>query len=251
MKLNDAVEIAGNRHHTRRLVVTCEHASNRIPGSTVLTAQDRPWLDTHWGWDPGAAEVVRELVMHKESVAVLSRFSRLICDPNRSIEAEDWIRENVEGHDLSFNVDLTEAERARRKAYYYDPFHAEIDACLTERLARGGDVLLLSIHSFTPNYMGEIRPMEFGVLFDRFDPVAHRFAEHLRDQNFITALNEPYSGKDGQIYSAGLHGGTHGVIYLELEIRQDLIDTPEKVSDVAMRLSNALSDLQVRTGARA
>ena len=116
--------------------------------------------------------------------------------------------------------------------------------------ARGGDVLLLSVHSFTPVLGDEIRPMEMGVLFDRFDSVAHRLASHLREQGFVTALNEPYDGKDGAIYSAGRHGCRHGVIYLEIEIRQDIIDTPEKVADVASRLAQAVDVLQIRTTPR-
>ncbi len=247
MIVNEAVEVAGDRHHTRRLVVTCEHASNRLPAPLEAQGEDSKWLETHWGWDPGAAAVVRDLVRRKASVAVLSRFSRLICDPNRSPDEFDWIREECEGYALSFNKEITPEERARRKVTYYDPYHDEIDRCLSERLSRGGDVLLFSVHSFTPNYMGNIREMEIGVLYDRFDPVAERFAVHLRDQGFITALNEPYSGKDGQIFSAQHHGHRHGVIYLELEIRQDLIDTPDKVTDVSSRLCDALTELQIRS----
>jgi predicted N-formylglutamate amidohydrolase len=250
MIVNEAVEVAGDRHHTRRLVVTCEHASNRLPEPIEANASDAPWLDTHWGWDPGAAAVVRDLVKRKSSVAILSRFSRLICDPNRSPSEPDWIRSDVEGYQLSFNSNVSDAEKARRKVTYYDPFHEEIDRCLSERLSRGGDVLLFSVHSFTPNYMGSIREMEMGVLFDRFDPVAERFAGHLRDHGFVTALNAPYSGKDGKIFSAQHHGHRHGVIYLELEIRQDIIDTPEKVLDVSSRLCDALSDLQIRSSNR-
>jgi predicted N-formylglutamate amidohydrolase len=250
MILNDAVELAGDRHHTRRLVVTCEHASNRLPSPLEANEADSAWLETHWGWDVGAAEVVRDLVERKASVAVLSRFSRLICDPNRSPAEDDWIRREVEGHPLAFNARLTSEERARRKQLYYDPYHTEIDRCLSERLARGGDVLLLSVHSFTPNFMGEIRRMEVGVLFDRFDAVAERFAGHLEDQGFITALNEPYSGKDGKIFSAQHHGHRHGVIYLELEIRHDLIDSADKVASLTTRLSDALTALQIRTTKR-
>jgi len=251
MILNDAVEVAGDRHHTRRLVVTCEHASNRLPSPLEANEADNAWLDTHWGWDKGAANVVRDLVARKASVAILSRFSRLVCDPNRSPSEEDWIRPEVEGYPLAFNARLDPAEKARRKQLYYDPYHAEIDRCLSERLARGGDVLLLSVHSFTPDFMGEIREMEMGVLYDRFDAVAERFGGHLEDQGFITALNEPYSGKDGKIFSAQHHGHRHGVIYLELEIRQDLIDSAEKVASVTTRLGDALSALQIRTEKRA
>lgn len=247
MIVHEAVEVAGDRHHTRRLVVTCEHASNRLPAPLQAAGEDAKWLDTHWGWDPGAGDVVRDLVHRKASVAILSRFSRLICDPNRAPLESDWIRTECEGYALSFNKNISPEERARRKATYYDPYHEEIDRCLSERLSRGGDVLLLSVHSFTPNFMGVVRDMEMGVLFDRFDPVAERFASHLRDQGFVTALNEPYSGKDGQIFSAQHHGHRHGVIYLELEIRQDIIDNSEKVQDVSSRLCDALTALQIRS----
>ncbi len=245
-----AFEIVGDRHHTRPLVVTCEHASNCLPAEFSADPADLPWLDTHWGWDPGAADVTRALIAHKKCVAILSRFSRLICDPNRHIEEWDWILEEVEGHRLTFNQDVTESERQRRRMTYHEPYHDEIDACLDERLARGGDVLLLSVHSFTPVLGDDIRPMEMGVLFDRFDPVAQRFAGHLREQGFVTALNAPYNGKEGAIYSAGRHGCKHGVIYLELEIRQDIIDTADKVADVSLRLAQAISALQIRTSQR-
>ncbi len=36
------------------------------------------------------------------------------------------------------------------------------------------------------------------------------------------ALNEPYSGRLGMIYSASHHAGRHGRRALELEVRQDL-----------------------------
>jgi predicted N-formylglutamate amidohydrolase len=248
--LHPAYEIVGDRHHERPLVVTCEHASNRLPEEIEASPEDRPWLETHWGWDPGAAAVTRALIEHKDCVAIMSRFSRLVCDPNRHVEEWDWIRERCEGYELSFNRHLSDEERQRRRATYHEPFHAEIDACLSERLARGGDVLLLSIHSFTPVLGAEVRPMEMGVLFDRFDPVAHRFAHHLRENGFVTALNEPYSGKEGAIFSAGLHGCRHGVIYLELEIRQDIIDTPQKVAEVAERLARAIDALQIRNTPR-
>ena len=248
--LHPAYEIVGDRGHTRPLVVTCEHASNRLPDEFEASDSDRAWLDTHWGWDPGAGAVTRALIEHKHCVAILSRFSRLICDPNRHVEESDWILPEVKGQAISFNQKLSEKERTRRRARYHEPFHDEIDACLEERLERSGDVLLLSVHSFTPVFGDEVRPMEMGVLFDRFDRVANRFALHLREQGFVTALNEPYSGKDGAIYSAGRHGCRHGVIYLELEIRQDIIASPAQVADVALRLATAIDALQIRSTVR-
>ena len=53
-----AFEIVGDRHHVRPLVVTCEHASNRLPEEIDASPEDLPWLDT-LGWDPGAGAVTR------------------------------------------------------------------------------------------------------------------------------------------------------------------------------------------------
>ena len=244
--MSKAFRVIGDRNHERRLVITCEHASNNLPEGTFHEADDLPWLNTHWGWDPGAAAVCEELVKIKECVAVLSTVSRLVCDLNRHIMEPDWVREEVEGYKLAFNRGVTESERERRRFNYHEPFHEEVDACLNERLGRGGDVVLLSLHSFTADYMGKQRSLEMGVLFDHFDAVAERFAGHLREQGWLTELNEPYSGKDGCIYSASRHGSRYGVIYLELEIRNDLIDTPEKVLDVSERLAAAISALTIR-----
>jgi len=247
VELTDAVEVFGDRHHTRRLVVSCEHASCRVPGPLKTTQSDRQWLRTHWGWDIGAAEVTRQLVRRKSCVALLARFSRLICDANRSPEDETYIRRSVEGVPLSFNQEIDPAEIRRRFTSYHEAYHDLLDACLAERVARGGDVVLFSIHSFTPVFNGVFRPMEMGVLFDRYEPIATRLAGHLEGVGFKTALNEPYSGARGEMYAMQRHGTKHGVIYLELEIRQDLLDTPAKTTNVAERLCAALTDLQVRT----
>lgn len=247
VELTDAVEVFGDRHHTRRLVVTCEHASYRVPDPLKTTAGDREWLRTHWGWDIGAAEVTRQLVRRKSCVALLARFSRLICDANRSPEDETYIRRVIEGAPLSFNENLDESEIQRRFDAYHEPYHRLVDQCLSERVARGGDVVLFSVHSFTPVLDGDFRPMEMGVLFDRYEPIARRLAGHLEDVGFKAALNEPYSGARGEMYSMQRHGNKHGVVYLELEIRQDLLDTPAKTTNVAERLCAALTELQVRT----
>ena len=48
------------------------------------------------------------------------------------------------------------------------------------------------------------------------------------------------------MYAMSRHGQSHGVVYLELEVRQDLLGSPAAISDVADRLCDALTALQVR-----
>jgi predicted N-formylglutamate amidohydrolase len=228
------------------LVVTCEHASNALPPHLEASDEDRSWLESHWGWDIGAAEVTRELVRLTGSVGVLSGFSRLVCDANRPCSNDTWILTEVEGHTLDFNRGLDAAERERRLNDYFGVYHATVDAILDQRVRLGGDILLLAIHSFTPVFDDQVRPMELGVLYCDYEAVARRLAQELEQEGFRTALNEPYSGLTGMVYSAHFHGNNHDLVYQELEIRQDLIATPESARAVAARIASALSRLRVR-----
>ena len=125
--------------------------------------------------------------------------------------------------------------RERRQQRYFDPYHEAIDRTIRARTALGTPVRLCSIHSFTPLYLGQSRPMEVGVLFDVYHELAWRLEGALAEQGFAAVLNAPYSGLDGLIYSAQRHGRSHGLAYLEMEVRQDLIDTPVKAQEVASR----------------
>jgi predicted N-formylglutamate amidohydrolase len=101
---------------------------------------------------------------------------------------------------------------------------------------------LVAVHSFTPIYLGTPRAMEIGVLFDDFDREAWELEQALERAGFAAALNAPYSGKPpaGLIYSPRRHGQHAGIKYLELEIRQDLIDRPERAREVGSRIAGAL-----------
>jgi len=228
------------------MVITCEHASRRVPRPLRVSRAERPILDTHWASDIGAANVAREVARRTGSVAVLARFSRLVCDPNRPIDDPTWIRDAIDGKALSFNQNVTLEERRRRRQTYYGPYHDAVDAVLTERLALGGQVLLLAVHSFTPVLGDSPRDMEIGILFDDHEATARRLARALENDGFRIALNAPYSGLDGTIFAAQRHGRMHGVIYLEIEVRQDLIATAPRARVIGRRVADALERLAIR-----
>jgi predicted N-formylglutamate amidohydrolase len=232
---------------TGALVLTCEHASNALPPWLNKAEGDSEWLQSHWGWDIGAADLTRALAQLTGADAILSRFSRLVCDPNRSPRDPTWIRHAVEGHHLGFNHQMASDERQRREQVLHQPYHQAIDRLLTDHDHRhAGGFLLLSVHSFTANYMGEQRALEAGVLFDDRPTLAVAFMNALRLQGLDTRLNEPYSGLAGMIHAVSRHGGQHGVRYLELEVRNDLIDTPDKAGGMARRIARALSGIAFR-----
>lgn len=167
---------------------------------------------------------------------MLATVSRLVIDINRDVgDPTAFLYDTGEGF-VRFNAGLNAAERARRIATYFDPFHDAIRASIRRARPRW----VVSVHSFTPEYRGQKRSVEAGVLFDRYDDVALAWVDALRAQGFNAEPNEPYSGKVGLIYSPARHGVENDIPYLELEIRQDLIATPAAAHRVAARVRRSL-----------
>ncbi len=231
---------------TAPFLLTCEHASNRVPAPLRTNPRDREWLATHWGWDIGARTTAREIVRATGSLGVFSRFSRLLCDPNRAPDHPHLIRCAVEGEVLGFNGDLDIDEVDRRLEKYHAAYHAAVDRVVGARLQHPGDLMLLALHSFTPVFGDEVRSMDVGILFHPFEEIARRLAEEIRAEGFAVALNEPYSARDGLMYAATRHGDAHDTVYLELEINQKLIGTAADARRVGRALSRALQRLRYR-----
>jgi predicted N-formylglutamate amidohydrolase len=222
-----------------RLVLTCEHASPSVPAEYADLGLTREQLADHIGWDIGAAAVTVELNRQLGAPAVLSAASRLLVDCNRDLDDTDLIPAASHGHHIPGNASIGAAERVRRLAGFYDPYHAAIDAELSGR----PDVLLLSVHSFTPELNGRARPFDVGVLFDGFDDLAHTLARSIDASGFAVRMNEPYSALDGLIFSARSHGRRHGVRYLELEINNRLLRTEAAARAIAARLAAPIAAL--------
>lgn len=225
------------------LLISCEHASNRVPAPLRAGPGDRTWLGTHWGWDIGARSFSLELARQLGGSALLARFSRLVCDANRPHDHPDLVRAEIEGHRLRFNRRLDPAERQRRLDRYHHPYHHELDRLAAAAVARDRRCLLLSVHSFTPVWGVDLRQTEIGVLFDDHEEQARLLARSLRALGFDPSLNEPYSGRAGLIYAAARHGRAYGVLHLELELNQALVPTPRRARRLARRLAPAIAAL--------
>ena len=220
-------------------IFSCEHASSST-GSHPPDSIEHEILQSHWGWDIGAAALVEAWVKQTDGLAVLCNLSRLLLDVNRSPESDTLIKTHVEGHELSFNKGLTASIQQKRIRKIHQGFHQGCEQAFAARIQRSV-AHLLSIHSFTPSYGQQDRWMEIGIVFDRYEDEAKRLAKALKTEGFAVALNEPYSGLGGELmYSATRHGTTLGVPYLELEIRQDLIGDDAGVNQVAQRIRRAL-----------
>ncbi len=202
--------------------ITCEHASCALPAPYQWPERDRHLVGTHWSYDLGAREVCEELAAALSATAVLAEFSRLLVDPNREEHHPDLFRAEAEGELVQLNHGLSLEERELRLREFHRPYHTAVD----EALALSKAPVLLSVHSFTPLYMGEPRSMELGVLFDRNEDEALLLGAALSAELPHVAYNEPWSGRAGLIYSAESHAARFGKVALEIEVRQDLAVDP-------------------------
>ena len=222
------------------LVLTCEHARNRLPPGCSPDALERAILRSHWGFDLGAWQVVRALSRELGASAIGGRWSRLWVDLNRRVDDGTLIRERVDGRLLSWNARLRPTERERRVLRDHAPYHEALDRLLIRRLVRGRRPLLLAVHTFTPRLDGRTRAFDAGVLYEREGRLARALHGELRRSGLRVRYNEPYSGMAGMMYSVDRHGKHHGLPCLELELNQALFAESKRVAAVIGAVERAV-----------
>ncbi|MFD1880182.1 N-formylglutamate amidohydrolase [Paracoccus pacificus] len=230
-----------------RWLITCDHASNRVPewiggGSLGLPAED---MARHIAYDVGAAGVTRELARLMEAPAILSDFSRLVIDPNRGEDDPTLVMRLYDGTIVPANRDVTDQKIGERLDRLYRPYHAGYARLAAARPDRA----ICAIHSFTPQLRGRPpRPWQVGVLFSHLDErLAHPLIRACRDAGWVTGENEPYAGHlDGD--SIDRHALRYGRPNVLIELRNDLIGTPQGQREWAANLAPILSRLLADTG---
>lgn len=213
-------EIIGETRPSRWLV-TCDHASNAVPeavGGTLGLSEGE--MGRHIAFDIGAAGVTRRLAELLDAPAILSRFSRLVIDPNRGEDDPTLVMKLYDGTIVPGNRHADAAEIERRKALYYRPYHA----ALAGLAARRPDTVLCAVHSFTPRLVGRHpRPWHVGLLYAADDRLARPLLASLSaEPDLCVGDNEPYSGQlAGDTMDR--HGLQPGRPHILIELRHDLI----------------------------
>ncbi len=236
---NEAFEVEG-ADRTAAWIVTCDHATNIVPGWVNGGELGLPPKDMarHIALDVGAAGVTRHLAKLLNAPAVLSCFSRLVIDPNRGADDPTLITQLYDGTIVPGNRNIDGAERDSRKTRLYDGYHNAIEEVIRTRQP---DAIYLAIHSFTPRLNGKHpRPWHVTVLHADDDRFAAPLLSHLAaEDDLITAGNEPYTGalKGDSVDQHALRSGRPNAL---IEIRQDLIETPEDQTKWAERLAPIL-----------
>ncbi len=240
----DAFEISG-AGRTGRWLVTCDHASNRVPdwvanGDLGLPAED---MDRHIAYDVGAAGLSLALAEALDSPAILSRFSRLVIDPNRGPNDPTRLMRLYDGTIIPANAYADAAEKARREAGLYDPYHAAL-----AKLAARPNTAICAVHSFTPQLRGRPpRPWEIGILYAHDDRLARPLIAACEEQGWVTGDNEPYLGHlpGDSIDRHALRDGRPNVL---IELRNDLIADDAGQALWAGRLAPILMRILAESG---
>ena len=225
-----------------RFILVCEHASNLIParwGDMGLTADQRA---AHIAWDPGALGVARGLAQRLDGVLIHAPVSRLVYDCNRAPDMPGAMPVRSEVHDIPGNAGVTAAERLARSAAIFLPFHDALHGLIARRIAMGLRPVIVTVHSFTPVYHGKPRRVEFGVIHEADPGLAVAIhAAAMKVTRLHAALNAPYSAADDVTHTLRLHATPYGLPNAMLEIRNDLIATPDAETAMADQLAPVLN----------
>lgn len=222
-------------------LIVCDHAGRRIPRALGTLGLDDAELSRHIAWDIGARDTGAELARRLDAPMIAQTYSRLVIDCNRPLTSPTSITPLSERTRIPGNQNLTARARAARANEIFAPYHARIEAEIDARAARGQPTILVSMHSFTPVFKDFVRPWHIGMLYNRDPRLAHALLDLIRaDGRFVVGDNEPYSLSDGTDYSVPVHGERRGLPHIEIEVRQDLIESAAGQREWAAHLAQWL-----------
>ena len=238
----DAYEIVAAGTPTR-LILLCDHASNAVPAGYGDLGIAPAQFARHIAYDIGARDLTLGLADRLGAGAVLSRFSRLLIDPNRGLDDPTLIMRISDGAAVPGNRDVDEAERQRRISRFHAPYHQAVAGAIRAVQERGLVPLIVSIHSFTPVWRGWPRPWHVGILWDRDEAVARAMIQGFEKQgDLVVGDNEPYHGAlEGDTLNT--HGTRPGLPHALIEVRQDLIAAKSGVDEWVERVARVIEPI--------
>ena len=201
------------------LILTCEHASNKLPAS-FKRAVPAEVLKTHRAYDIGAIQVFRKLVKFaKPEFFSEGKYSRLFVDLNRTITNKsafsDYLRDNAKA-------------KAQATAYWTE-YRTAIEKFVESALkpkTQAATIIHLGIHSFTPVLNGKVRNTDIGILYDPTRPQECAYAQVIKAEikrlypAMKVRFNYPYKGSsDGLTTTLRKKFGPR-YVGIEIEINQ-------------------------------
>jgi predicted N-formylglutamate amidohydrolase len=220
--------------------LTADHAGRVIPKALGTLGVSDAELARHIAWDIGIAGVTELLSEMLDATAVLQTYSRLVIDCNRDPSWPAAMPEISEHTPIPGNLNLTAEAKEARVGAIFVPYHDRIRGLLDARANRR--TVLIAMHSFTPSFKGESRAMQVGMLYNKDARLARILLDLLRQEgDLVVGDNAPYAVTEDSDYGVPTHGEKRGLAHVEVEIRQDLIATPDGQQAWARRFARLLT----------
>lgn len=221
-------------------VLTVDHASAYIPQRLNKLGLAAEELQRHIAWDIGALAVAQAVSESLDAPLIAQNYSRLVIDCNRHLQDPESIVTSSECTVIAGNQNLPEEQIRARQRDIFVPYHTAVAAILDQRQRAGQRTLLIGQHSMTDVFKGVRRDMHAAVLHNRDRRLADCLLTALKaEEGLIVADNEPFVREEMAGYSMQLHGEGGSIPHLVVEIRQDLILSPESQAAWGRRLAAA------------
>ncbi len=183
---------------------------------------------SHIAWDEGSKALAREIARQLSAPLVEGAVSRLVIDLNRSLHHKRVIPAVAFGVPVPGNEALSAEERMRRIDLYYEPFRSKALTEISKGVKSTGRCVHISVHTFTPQLDGVVRPLDVAVLYDprrkREAELGERLAARFSAAGFRVRRNFPFRGvADG--HTTGLRRKFSDRRYagIEIELNQALL----------------------------
>ncbi len=228
-----------------QLVVSCEHASNRIPSRYANLGLRPRVLDSHIAWDRGAEHIARSIARRFACPCFRGRYSRLLVDLNRNSRHPLLIPGVIHGVRIPGNVEVTPGERAERVRLFHQPYREAVLSAVRAIIKAHASCLHLSVHSFTPRLRGIERGADVGLLYDPRKRNERRLAslisQELKRHHLRVRMNFPYRGtSDGITKHCRNFFSPRQYLGLEIELNQRRLTTEKGVSHMGRAVERSL-----------
>lgn len=209
-----------------KLILSCEHASNKIP-KKFSPLFNKSVLNSHRGLDIGAKKLYQFLKKRLPCHSQAAEYSRLLIELNRSPHHVNLFSE--------FSKQLTKDERKKLFAEIYLPYQTQL---IKEIEKENRPVLHLSVHSFTPILKGKKRKTDIGLLYDPKSPKEKTFCTQWKkwlsqNSDYQVKLNYPYKGSSDGLTRILRRKFPKNYLGIELEINQKLLLNEKSAEEVA------------------
>lgn len=223
----------------RRIILSCEHAGNRVPpGYKHLFTAKPDILTTHRAYDISIAAIAQQLQKILDCPLCLYEWTRLLIDVNRTRKQSQFSQ---------FSKKLSDADKQHLLEAFDKPYKDRLNQTVVEQL-HNAPVLHLSLHSFTPVLKGHKRNADIGILYDPSRRQETAYAKTLqsrlrRETGLRIRRNYPYRGRaDGAATWLRKHYVQAQYLGIEIEFNQAFLGSliPKQRSDFVKMLAEAI-----------